>query len=120
MCIEDSSELRVNCTGLFYCLGVGMITRKMGNAVTPVVDLQKEGDEYVLSSISTFKNSITKFVSGVEFDQETPDGRKVKSTITVNGSVLTEVQKDPNGKDTTIIREFGDDQVKMVNINNNC
>lgn len=96
-----------------------MITRKMGSAVSPVVDLVKDGDEYTLSSISTFKNIITKFKSGEEFDQETPDGRKVKSTITVNGNVLTELQKDPSGKDTTIIREFTDDQVKMVNFGQN-
>lgn len=93
---------------------MGLVTRKMGNAVSPVVDLVKDGDEYTLSSSSTFKNVVTKFKSGVEFDQETPDGRKVKSTITVDGNVLKEVQKDPSGKDTTIVREFSDDEIKMV------
>ncbi|KAJ8929892.1 hypothetical protein NQ314_017376 [Rhamnusium bicolor] len=95
-------------------LGVGLVTRKMGNAVSPVVDLQKEGDEYILSSISTFKNVILRFTPGVEFDQETPDGRKVKATITVNGNTLHEVQKGADGKETIIDRTFTDDEVKMV------
>ncbi|XP_057664011.1 fatty acid-binding protein, adipocyte isoform X1 [Diorhabda carinulata] len=100
-------------------LGVGLVTRKMGGAVSPVVDLVKEGDQYVLSSNSTFKNVVLKFTPGVEFDQETPDGRKVKSTITIDGNTLHEVQKDPNGKDTTIDRTFTADEIKMVMSVNN-
>lgn len=92
--------------------GVGLVTRKMGNAVSPVVDLQKDGDEYILSSSSTFKNVVVRFKPGVEFDQETPDGRKVKATITVDGDTLTEIQK--GDKETTIVREFSDDEIKMV------
>lgn len=88
----------------------------MGNAVSPVVDLAKEGDEYVLNSNSTFKNVTIKFKPGVEFDQETPDGRKVKSTITVDGNTLKEVQKDASGKVTTIDRTFTDDEIKMVGL----
>ncbi|XP_064214246.1 cellular FABP-like protein isoform X1 [Tribolium castaneum] len=95
--------------------GVGLVTRKMGNAVSPVVELTKNDDEYTLSSSSTFKNVVLKFKPGVEFDQETPDGRKVKATITVDGNTLHEVQKDPSsGKETVIDRTFTDDEVKMV------
>nr|CAI5860833.1 unnamed protein product [Callosobruchus analis] len=95
-------------------LGVGLVTRKMGNAVSPVVELKKEGDEYVLSSTSTFKNVVLKFKPGVEFDQETPDGRKVKATITVDGNTLKETQKNADGTTTTIDRTFTNDEVKMV------
>ncbi|XP_044261059.1 fatty acid-binding protein, adipocyte isoform X2 [Tribolium madens] len=96
-------------------LGVGLVTRKVGNAVSPVVELTKNDDEYTLSSSSTFKNVVLKFKPGVEFDQDTPDGRKVKATITVDGNTLHEVQKDPNsGKETVIDRTFTDDEVKMV------
>ncbi|XP_050499483.1 fatty acid-binding protein, adipocyte isoform X2 [Diabrotica virgifera virgifera] len=100
-------------------LGVGLVTRKMGATVSPVVDLQKEGDEYILSSISTFKNVILKFKPGVEFDQETPDGRKVKSTITIDGNTLHEVQKNPSGTETVIDRTFSADEIKMeMSVNN--
>lgn len=79
-----------------------------------MIDLKKEGDEYILSSSSTFKNIVTRFKPGVEFDEETPDGRKVKATITIEGNTLKEVQKSPDGKVTTIDRTFTDDEVKIV------
>lgn len=86
----------------------------MGNSISPVVELTKSGDEYTLSSSSTFKNVVLKFTPNVEFDQETPDGRKVKSLITVDGNKLIETQKDSSGKQTVITREFTADEIKMV------
>lgn len=88
----------------------------MGNAVSPVVTLQKEGDEYIFTSDSTFKHVELKFKPGVEFDQETPDGRKVKATITIDGNKLHEVQKGSDGKETIIDRTFTDDEVTMVDL----
>lgn len=93
---------------------MGLITRNVGNAVSPVVCLKKEGDEYVLTSESTFKNITIKFKPGVEFDQETADGRKVKATITVEGNKLHEVQKGADGKETIIDRTFTEDEINMV------
>ncbi|KAG5862355.1 hypothetical protein JTB14_023351 [Gonioctena quinquepunctata] len=93
---------------------VSLITRKLGNAASPVIDLQKEGEEYTLNSSSTFKNVVLKFVPGQEFDQDTPDGRKVKAVITVDGDTLKEVQTNTDGSKTTIDRTFSADEVKMV------
>jgi cellular retinoic acid-binding protein 2 len=58
---------------------------------------------------STFKNTETKFTDGVEFNEETLDGRKCKSVITSEGpNKLVQVQKDAkNGKVvSTITREI--------------
>lgn len=83
-----------------------------------MIDLTKEGNEYTLSSVSTFKDVIIKFQNGVEFDQDTPDGRNVKSLITIDGNTLHEVQRDPSGaKETVIDRTWSDDEVKMVRYN---
>ncbi|CAH0549574.1 unnamed protein product [Brassicogethes aeneus] len=95
-------------------LGVGFFTRKFGAAASPVIDLSKQGDEYTLTSISTFKNVYLKFKPGVEFDQETPDGRDVKATITVDGTTIHEVQKDADGKTNTLDRTWSPTEVKMV------
>ncbi|PNF38191.1 Fatty acid-binding protein, muscle [Cryptotermes secundus] len=84
----------------------------MGNAVSPVIELTQNGDEYTLTSQSTFKNTTITFKLGEEFQEETPDGRSVKTTITQDGNKLVQVQKGE--KETTIIREFSDDEVKMV------
>lgn len=95
------------------CLsGVGLVVRKVGNSVSPVIELTQNGDEYTITSQSTFKNTTTTFKLGQEFEEETADGRKVKSVVTQDGNKLIQVQKGE--KETTIIREFNDDEVKMV------
>lgn len=96
----------------FFFAGVGLVVRKMGNAVSPVIELTLNGDEYTLTSQSTFKNTSITFKLGEEFEEETPDGRKVKTVITQDGNKLIQVQKGQ--KETTIIREFSEDEVKMV------
>lgn len=93
--------------------GVGFGTRQVGTRVTPVVELNQESDgRLTLSSKSTFKNVSITFKLGEEFEEVTPDGRKVKSCVTLEGTKLIQTQK--NGKESTIIREFSDDEVNMV------
>ncbi|XP_023703141.1 fatty acid-binding protein, muscle isoform X2 [Cryptotermes secundus] len=101
-----------NFDEVMKALGVGLVVRKMGNAVSPVIELTQNGDEYTLTSQSTFKNTTITFKLGEEFQEETPDGRSVKTTITQDGNKLVQVQKGE--KETTIIREFSDDEVKMT------
>ncbi|XP_046979489.1 fatty acid-binding protein, muscle-like isoform X3 [Schistocerca americana] len=101
-----------NFDEVMKALGVGMVTRKMGNAVSPVIELTKDGDTYTLKSSSTFKNTVITFKLGEEFEEETPDGRKVKSTITQDGNKLHHIQKGE--KTTTIVREFSAEEVKMT------
>lgn len=93
-------------------LGVGWITRKLGNAATPVIELTYNNGEYSLTSKSTFKNTDLRFQIGKEFNQETPDGRLVNTIITQKGNVLTEEQTGE--KRTTIIRTFTPEEIKMV------
>lgn len=57
--------------------GVGLITRKAANAVTPTVELRQDGDNYILVTSSTFKTTEMKFKPGEEFDEERADGAKV-------------------------------------------
>uniref|UniRef100_A0A6V7I2C5 Lipocalin/cytosolic fatty-acid binding domain-containing protein n=1 Tax=Bracon brevicornis TaxID=1563983 RepID=A0A6V7I2C5_9HYME len=86
----------------------------MGAQVSPVVELNKDGDTFSLKTTSTFKSSEVKFKLGEEFDEETPDGRKVKSVITLDGNKMTHVQK--GDKVTDIVREFGPTEMKAVSI----
>ncbi|XP_067014851.2 fatty acid-binding protein, muscle isoform X2 [Anabrus simplex] len=101
-----------NFDNFMKALGVGLMTRKLGAAASPVIELTENNGEYTLKSESTFKNSVITFKLGEEFDEETPDGRKVKSTITKEGNKLIHVQKGE--KDTHIIREFTPEEVKMT------
>ncbi|KAM0735537.1 Sodium/calcium exchanger regulatory protein 1 [Formica fusca] len=93
-------------------LGVGMVTRKMGATVSPVVELTEKDGVYTLKTTSTFKNTEIKFKLGEEFDEDTVDGRKVKSVCTLEGDKLIQVQK--GDKDTTIEREFTPTEMKAI------
>ncbi|XP_012227678.1 fatty acid-binding protein, muscle isoform X2 [Linepithema humile] len=93
-------------------LGVGMVTRKMGASVSPVVELSENDGVYTLKTTSPFKNMEIKFKLGEEFDEETADGRKVKSVCTLNGNKLVQEQKGE--KHTTIVREFTSTEMKAI------
>lgn len=91
---------------------MGMVTRKMGATVSPVVELTEKDGVYTLKTTSTFKNTEIKFKLGEEFDEDTVDGRKVKSVCTLEGNKLIQVQKGE--KNTTIEREFTPTEMKAV------
>lgn len=86
-----------------------MVLRKMGNTVSPTIHLEKNGDEFSYHTVSTFKTTVIKFKLGEEFDEETLDGRKVKSVFTLNGNVLTQVQKTE--KKSELIRTFSETEM---------
>ncbi|CAB3369628.1 Hypothetical predicted protein [Cloeon dipterum] len=97
-------------------LGVGLVTRKMGNAVSPTVELLQEGDTFTLRTTSTFKNTEIKFKNNEEIDEETADGRKCKSLMTLEGNKLTQVQRNvkEGEKETVIVREWSADELKTT------
>lgn len=86
-----------------------MVLRKMGNSITPTVHLEKNGDEYSFHTVSTFKTTVVNFKLGVESEQETLDGRKVGTTFTMDGNVLTQVEK--GDKKSIVIRNFGETEL---------
>lgn len=88
-----------NLDAYMKALGVGFILRKIGNAVKPTVELRKNGDQYSLYTFSTFKNMEIHFELGKEFPEETGDGRKVMSFITMDGNIMTHKQ---TGKPPTL------------------
>ncbi|GBP00691.1 Fatty acid-binding protein, muscle [Eumeta japonica] len=95
-------------------VGTGMVLRKAASALTPTVELRKDGDYFVLISSSTFKTVEIKFKPGEEFDEERLDGVKVKSVCTVEGNTLKHVQRAPDGIVITHVREFGPDELKTI------
>ena len=84
----------------------------MGSSLSPVVELTENNGVYTLKTTSTFKNSEIKFKLNQEFDEETIDGRQVKSVCTLEGNKLIQTQKGE--KETTIEREFTPTEMKAV------
>lgn len=90
-------------------LGVGFFTRSIGTTMHPTVELKKHGDKYTWVTTSTFKTSEITFTPGKEFEEETLDGRKVKSIITFDGNKM--IHKQGGQPKSTIIREFKDKEM---------
>lgn len=82
----------------------------MAGNVTSTVQLVKEGENsYSFNTVSTFKNQTMKFTLNEEFDEETMDGRKVKSLVTFEGNKM--IQQQQGDKPVRIEREFTDDEL---------
>merc|ERR1711874_573941 len=55
-------------------LGVGLVTRKLGNKSSPTVTITEEAGEFTFKQESLVKTSEIKFKLGQEFDELTADG----------------------------------------------
>lgn len=77
--------------------------------MSPTVELKKDGEKFTLVTSSTFKNTEIHFELGKEFDEETMDGRNVKSVITMEGDKL--IHKQGGDPPSEIIREFTDKEM---------
>lgn len=101
-----------NFDAFMKALGVGLLTRKMAANVLPVVELIENEGKYIMKTTSPFRSSEITFELGKEFDEVTPDGRKVKSVCTIEGNKLIQIQKGE--KVTTIEREFTPSEMTAV------
>ena len=84
-------------------LGVNFVLRKLGNATKPNVTFTVNGDEWTFVTSSAVKTQTLKFKLDQEMDEETLDGRKVKTTFSLDGNKLVQTQRD---KDNNIVCVF--------------
>jgi len=89
-------------------LGVGLVTRKLGNKSSPTVTVTEQSGEYTFKQESLVKTSEIKFKIGEEFDEVTADGRKVRSLMTLKAPnvMVHEMRGTEGGKDSVCVREF--------------
>lgn len=97
----------------FPIIGVGYVLRKLGNTAVPTVELKKDGDKYTLTTSSTFKTTEITFELDTPFEEETMDGRKVTSVITIVGNKYT--HKQDGNPPSEIVRDFcGNEMVTVM------
>merc|ERR1712062_954638 len=97
-------------------LGIGYLTRKLGNQSKPLVTISKEGEEWSMKQESLVKTTETKFKMDKQFEELTADGRKVLTTNKVIGPnlLLQEMLGTGGGKDSVCTREFMAEKMKCV------
>jgi len=77
-------ESQENFDDYLKAIGVGMMMRKMAGSSKPTLYISKAGEKWTIKTEAA-KTTEMSFVLGVEFNEETADGRKCKSTISAEG-----------------------------------
>merc|ERR1711931_139841 len=97
-------------------LNVGFLLRKAATASTPVMEISESDGNWVMKTSTSMKSMELKFKLGVPFEEETTDGRKCETTVTMEGNKLITNQKatKKDQKDVTATREFFDDKLVMT------
>ena len=106
-----------NFDAFMAALGVGWATRTLGNKTAPVVTVSKDKDSTMtLKQESLVSTSQISFTIGQPFDERTPDGRNVKSTMSLTApNVLRhEMLGTEGGKDSVCVRKFLRDRMECV------
>merc|ERR1712117_332154 len=106
-----------NYEELLKALNVGFMLRKAAMASTPVMTITESGGNWTMSTKTTMKSIELKFKLGEEFEEETTDGRKCKTTVTMEGDnkMVTKQKAIKAGeKDATAVREFSDEGVTLT------
>jgi hypothetical protein len=85
----------------------------LAKAATPQVEYTVAGDNWTIVTTG-LKDTTAKFKVGVEQDDETTDGRKVKTVYTLESPTKLVQKEKWDGKEATLIREVNGDELKVV------
>ncbi|KPJ13423.1 Fatty acid-binding protein 2 [Papilio machaon] len=110
--VHDRDE---NFEGFVATLGLPQDIAQKLNTSKPKYKLEKNGDTYTATSFADSHNKVVSFKLNEEFDETVLGGRVAKTTFTLNGNTLTQVQKFDVGTITTK-REFSSDKM-IVTLN---
>ncbi|GCB74084.1 fatty acid-binding protein, brain-like isoform X1 [Scyliorhinus torazame] len=94
-------------------LGVDFATRQVGNVTKPNTIIKLDGDNVILQTKSTYRNTEIIFQLDKPFNEHTSDNRDCKTVISLEGEKLVQIQKW-DGKQTTLTREIKDDKLILT------
>jgi len=105
-----------NYNEFLKALGVNFVLRKAATSSTPVMDISESDGNWVMKTSTTMKSVELKFKLGVAFEEDTTDGRKCETTVTMEDNKLITTQKaiKKGEKDVKAVREFFDDKLIMT------
>ncbi|KAL7398544.1 hypothetical protein ABVT39_011338 [Epinephelus coioides] len=80
----------VNLEGYMIALGISRMVRKIAVKLRMRKVIEQQGDQFIIKTISTFRNYTITFRVGEEFEEFTQglDSRHVKSLVTWEGNKL--------------------------------
>ncbi|TQV91711.1 hypothetical protein V2A60_008645 [Cordyceps javanica] len=96
-------------------IGLGYIKRKLAQSTSPEITITRDGDRWTMVTSSALSTSEITFALGEDFPEDRQDGVSVTSNISADGNTTwTQTQKPGDGKDVTIVREFGERELRVT------
>ncbi|OAA44024.1 cellular retinoic acid binding protein [Beauveria brongniartii RCEF 3172] len=102
-------------------IGLGYIKRKLAQSTSPEITISRDGDRWTMVTSSALSTSQVSFVLGEDFAEDRQDGVSVTSRVAAaddddsgRSNTWTQTQKPGDGKDVTIVREFGEKELKVT------
>ncbi|XP_057377323.1 fatty acid-binding protein 2-like [Daphnia carinata] len=103
-----------NFDKIMQAVGVPEDKRQRSRNLKPIMEFSHDGDQYkVTGSAEGIAERTKEFVLGVEKDDVTIDGRKVKSTHKRDGKVMVQTEIQENGMVVVYHREVKGDELHV-------
>merc|ERR1712055_843372 len=105
-----------NYNEFLKALNVNFVLRKAATSSTPVMKITESDGNWTMKTYTTMKTVELKFKLGVAFEEDTTDGRKCETTVSMEDNKLITMQKavKKGDKDVKAVREFFDDKLVMT------
>merc|ERR1711915_111129 len=105
-----------NYNEFLKALNVNFVLRKAATSSTPVMEITESDGNWTMKTSTTMKTVELKFKLGVPFEEDTTDGRKCETTVSMEDNKLITMQKatKKGDKDVKAVREFFDDKLVMT------
>merc|ERR1712189_44693 len=105
-----------NYNDFLKALNVNFVLRKAATSSTPVMEISETDGNWTMKTSTTMKTIELKFKLGVPFEEDTADGRKCETTVTLEDNKMVTMQKatKKGDKDVKAVREFYDDKLVMT------
>ncbi|ATY62148.1 cellular retinoic acid binding [Cordyceps militaris] len=95
-------------------IGLGYIKRMLAQSTSPEITITRDGDRWTMVTSSALSTSQIEFALGEEFPEARQDGVSVTSCVAADGNTWTQTQKPGDGRDVTIVREFGEKELRVT------
>ncbi|CAF0945651.1 unnamed protein product [Adineta steineri] len=97
-------------------IGVGFATRTLAKGIKPRLVISEADGKWTVRSESSLKTVSYDFTPGVEFNETTPDGREVTSTISFEGNKWVHTSVDKSGKKSVVTRYIDAEGQQMIDM----
>ncbi|KAH0551900.1 sodium/calcium exchanger regulatory protein 1-like [Cotesia glomerata] len=107
-------ERSENLDEYFKTLELPYLVRKMINISNPKIEVTKDGDKWIVTTVTMMRTQVWEFTLGTEWEEVMPSGVKLKNTTTIEDDSLIIVSITEDGNKTIRRYDFTDDGMTLT------